>query len=65
MFITVLTTARHWSLTLARYTQSTTSYPVSLRSIVILSSHLRHYKARHWVAGGGDGLRMWKLVANI
>jgi hypothetical protein len=40
-FITVFTTARHWSLSWARCTQSTPSHPISLRSILILSSHLR------------------------
>jgi len=40
-FITVFTTARHWPLSWASWTQSTPSYPVSLRSILILSCHLR------------------------
>jgi len=40
-FITVLTTARQWSLSWARSIQSTFSQPFSLRSILILSSHLR------------------------
>jgi hypothetical protein len=40
-FITVFTTGHHWSLSWARWTQSTPSYPVSLRRILILSSHLR------------------------
>jgi hypothetical protein len=39
-FITVFTTARHWSLPWARCTQSTPSHSVSLRSSLILSSHL-------------------------
>jgi hypothetical protein len=40
-FIAVLTTARHWSLSWARCIQSTPSHPISLRSILILPSHLR------------------------
>jgi hypothetical protein len=41
-FITVFTGDRYWSLSWARWIQCTTSYPISLRSILILSSHLRH-----------------------
>jgi hypothetical protein len=37
MFIT----ARHWALSWARWIQTTHSYTISLRSILILSSHLR------------------------
>jgi hypothetical protein len=37
-FITVFTRALHWSLSWARSTQSTPSHPVSLRSILILST---------------------------
>jgi hypothetical protein len=40
-FITVYTTARHWTLTWDRSVQSTTYNPISVRSILILSSHLR------------------------
>jgi hypothetical protein len=40
-FIIVFTRARHWSLTWDRCIKSVTSYPISLRSILILSSHLR------------------------
>jgi hypothetical protein len=40
-FITVFTTALHWSLSWARVIQSTPSHPISLRSILILSTHLR------------------------
>jgi hypothetical protein len=40
-FITVFTTSRHWSLSWARWIQSTICHPISLRSILILSSHLR------------------------
>jgi hypothetical protein len=40
-FVTVFTTARHWFLSWARRIQSTCSHPTSLRSILILSSHLR------------------------
>jgi hypothetical protein len=36
-FNTVFTRARHWSLSLA-----TPSHPISLRSILILYTHLRH-----------------------
>jgi hypothetical protein len=36
----VFTRARHWSLFRARRIQSTLSYPISLRSILILSFHL-------------------------
>ena len=41
MFITVLPTARHLSLSWARLIPSTPSHPVSVRSILILSFHLR------------------------
>jgi len=44
-FITVLTRARHWSLCWARWIQSTPSHSISLRFILILSSHL--YLGRH------------------
>jgi hypothetical protein len=40
-FNTVFTTALHWSLSWAISMQSTPSHPISLRSIVILSTHLR------------------------
>jgi hypothetical protein len=40
-FITVFTTARHLSLSRAKWTQSTSPNPISLRSILMLSSHLR------------------------
>jgi hypothetical protein len=40
-FITMFTTARHWSLSSARCIQSTPSHPNSLTSILMLSSHLR------------------------
>jgi hypothetical protein len=36
----VFTTARQWSLSWARWIQSTPSHPISLRSILILSFHL-------------------------
>jgi hypothetical protein len=39
-FITVFTRARHWSLSWARWIQSTHSHPTSLRSILILSPPL-------------------------
>jgi len=39
-FITVFIRARNWSLIWAKCIQSTTSHPISLRSILILSSHL-------------------------
>jgi hypothetical protein len=38
-FITVFIGARHWYLSWVRWIQYTTSHPVSLRSIVILSCH--------------------------
>jgi len=41
MFITVYTRTRHWSLSWARWIQSTPSHPISPRSILILSSHIR------------------------
>jgi hypothetical protein len=41
MFLTMFTRARHWSLFWARWLQSTPSHTISLRSILILSSHLR------------------------
>jgi hypothetical protein len=37
-FITLFTTARHWILSWAIWTQSTPSHPVSLKSVVMLSS---------------------------
>jgi len=40
MFITVFVTSRHWSLYWAIWIQSTTSHPISLRSVLILSYHL-------------------------
>jgi hypothetical protein len=40
-FIIVFTRALHWSLSWARSIQSISSHPVSLRSILILSAHLR------------------------
>jgi len=40
-FITVFTTAHHWSLSWFGCIHSTPSQPISLRSILILSSHLR------------------------
>jgi hypothetical protein len=39
-FITVFTIALHWSLSLARSSESILSHPISLRSILILSTHL-------------------------
>ena len=48
-FITVLTRARHLSLSRARLIQSmpTPPHPTSRRSILILSSHLRHQILYH------------------
>jgi hypothetical protein len=40
-FITIFTTARRWSLSWARWIQSKSSHPSSLKCILILSSHLR------------------------
>jgi hypothetical protein len=40
IFITVFTGARHWSLSQARWITSISSHPTSLKSILILSSHL-------------------------
>jgi len=40
-FITLFTRSRYWSISWARCIQLTTSHPISLRSILILSSHLR------------------------
>jgi hypothetical protein len=40
-FITVFTQARHWILSWASWIQFTPSSPISLRSILMLSSHLR------------------------
>jgi hypothetical protein len=39
-FITVFTRTLHWSLSWARSVQSIPSHPISLRSILILSTHL-------------------------
>jgi hypothetical protein len=38
-FITILTTAHHWSLFWARWIQPTPSHLISLRSILMLCSH--------------------------
>jgi hypothetical protein len=45
-FITVFTRIRHWTLSWVRRIKSTLSHPISLRSIVILSSyrHLDRHK---------------------
>jgi hypothetical protein len=40
-FVTVFTRAVHWSLSWARSIESIPSHPISLRSILILSTHLR------------------------
>jgi hypothetical protein len=40
-FITVFTRSFHWSLSWSRWIQSIPSHPISLRSILILSTHLR------------------------
>jgi hypothetical protein len=40
-FITAFTRALHWSLSWARSIQSLPSHPTSLRSILIVSTHLR------------------------
>jgi hypothetical protein len=40
-FMTVLTNNRHWSLSWDRCIQYTSSHPISIISILILSSHLR------------------------
>jgi hypothetical protein len=40
-FITIFTRALYWSLSWARSIQSIPSHPISLRSILILSTHLR------------------------
>jgi len=40
-FITVFTTVRHWSLSWARWIPSTPPHPISLRSLLTLSPHLR------------------------
>jgi hypothetical protein len=42
-FNTVFTRALHWSVSWAISIQSTPSHPISLRSILILSTHLRTY----------------------
>jgi len=39
-FITVFTRACHWSLSTARWVQSTSSHSTSIKSILISSSHL-------------------------
>jgi hypothetical protein len=40
-FRTVFTNAHHWPLSRSRWVQCTPSQPISLRSILLLSSHLR------------------------
>jgi hypothetical protein len=40
-FITVFTRTSHWTLSWARLIQSTLYHPISLRSILLLSSHQR------------------------
>jgi len=40
-FITVFTRARHWSLSWARWIQSTPSHPIYQIFVLILSYHLR------------------------
>jgi len=40
-FVTVFTKARHWTLSWASRIQLSPSIPISLRSILMLSSHLR------------------------
>jgi hypothetical protein len=40
-FITVFTGVRHWSVSWARWTQLILPHPISLRSILILFSHIR------------------------
>jgi hypothetical protein len=40
-FITVFTRVLHWSLSWARSIQSTVTHPITLRSILILSTYLR------------------------
>jgi hypothetical protein len=40
-FIVVFTQARHWTLSWASWIQFAPSIPISLRSILMLSSHLR------------------------
>jgi hypothetical protein len=50
-FITVFIRARHWALAWASWIRSTASYRLSLRSILILSSHVRLNLPRgpfHW-----------------
>jgi hypothetical protein len=41
-FIIVFKKARHWTLSWSRWVNSSSSHPMSLRPILILSSHLRH-----------------------
>jgi hypothetical protein len=40
-FMTVFTRARHWSLSWVKLMKSIPPHPISLRSILLLSSHLR------------------------
>jgi hypothetical protein len=72
-FITAFIRALHWSLSWARSIQSPPSHPISLRSILILSTHLRlvrwvpfhHGKARPQVANGGNTFQVWRVATNI
>jgi hypothetical protein len=48
MIIAVFTRARHWSLSWDSWMQSTPSIPISLRSILILSSHICIHSSSEW-----------------
>jgi hypothetical protein len=61
-FITVFTQACHWTLFWASWIQFAPSIPISLRSIVMLSSHLRLYT--HCLSPKAQNLNDANLICN-
>jgi len=59
MFITESTTARHTSLSSARSIQSTSYHPISLRCILMLSSHLRLLMPRSLFLSGFPTIKLY------
>jgi len=63
-FITVFTTARHWSLSWATCIQSTLIHPICLRSVLILFSlvfrvYHRNQRAGHWAVFWANRFQLW------